>query len=123
MKVKYQNRELFESKTFLAIGLGETNITIGNEPESLNFILDFIQEDSKEQKLEILPVDNRTLKFKLTNWNNVLGTSLLEPIEVGRINRRKFFILFSVKKAGNQGQVREVTFSAYLGEEIQDGAN
>ena len=123
MKVRYQNRELFESKTFLAIGLGETSITIGNEPESLNFILDFIQEDSKEQKLEILPVDNRTLKFKLTNWNNVLGTSLLEPIEVGRINRRKFFILFSVKKAGNQGQVREVTFSAYLGEEIQDGAN
>ena len=123
MKVKYQNRELFESKTFLAIGLGETNITIGNEPESLNFILDFIQEDSKEQKLEILPVDNRTLKFKLTNWNNVLGTSLLEPIEVGRIGQRKFFILFSVKKAGNQGQVREVTFSAYLGEEIQDGAN
>lgn len=123
MKIIFGDKELLESQTFLSIGLGETKVSLGREAETLNFILDFVQEEGKGQKFEVQPVDNQTLKLRLINWDNALGTTLTQPIEVGRFNRRKLYLLIYVKKAGSQGQIREVTFSAYLGEEAKDGEN
>ena len=122
MKIKTDEKELLESQTFFAIGLGETVITFGNDQEKLKFILDFVQDD-KDKKISIKwdVVDSKTLKVTLPNWNNPLGTALIEPVEVGTYRKRRLFILFFIKKAGDKGQLREVTFSTYLGEEVQVG--
>ena len=123
MKISYQDKELFDSRTFLAIGLGETRITVGDGGELVNFILDFIQDETKQERLEIVTIDGKSLKIKLTNWSNVLGTTLMEPLEVGKLNQKKLYILFFVKKAGDKGNIREVNFCAYLGAEVSDGTN
>ena len=124
MEITTQNKKLFDSQSFLALGLGETRIRLGSEPESVDFILDF--KDNKEESTEKItfdPIDNKTLRIVLTNWNNPIGATLNKEVEVGTLNKRRLYILFYIKKAGTKGDLREVTFSAYLGEEIQDGEN
>ena len=121
MKIKTGGKELFESETFLALGLGETVITIGDGPEGLNFIFEFVKGD--KQDLSWKTVDSNSLKLILTNWDDHLGTTLVEPVEIGTFENRQLFILFYVKKAGKDGQLREVTISLYLGEEVHGGQN
>ena len=122
MKIQTGEKELLESETFLTIGLGETVITVGDEPkEALKFIFDFVK--GEKQNIAWNAVDNKSLKLTLTNWDNPLGTTLTAPVEVGTFNNRQLFILFYVKKAGEDGQLREVTVSLYLGEEVQSGQN
>ena len=121
MKIETDGKELLESKVFLAIGLGETVVTLGDDQEMLSFIFNFAEDENKKEAITWDVVDTRTLKVTLSNWNNSLGTTLVEPVAVGTYQKRRLFILFHVKKAGTSGQIREVTFSLYLGEEVQVG--
>ena len=123
MKIRTGGKELLESATFLALGLGETVVTIGSERERLNFVFNFEEEEGKKEAIKWEAVDTKTLKITLSNWNNTLGTSLVEPVRVGTYQERQLFILFYIKKAGMEGQNREVTFSLYRGEEVHVGAN
>ena len=121
MKIKTGGKELLESKTFLDLGHGETVVTIGDGPGALNFIFDFVK--GEKEAIAWKPVDKQSLKVTLTNWDNPLGTTLVNPLEVGTFKNRQLFILFYVKKAGSKGGLREVTVSLYLGEEVQGGQN
>ena len=125
ISINSQGKDLLDSKSFLALGLGETIVSLGKGSETLRFILDFIEDKDKdkEQGIEWVVVNDKTLRIKLTNWSNTLGTTLTKPVEVGTFQHRKLFLILFVKKAGDKGQIRLVTFSAYLGEEVQDGAN
>ena len=121
MKIETGGKELFESEAFLAIGLGETVITLGDGPEALKVIFDFVK--GEKQAIAWETVDSKSLKLTLTNWDNNLGTTLVNPVEIGTFRNRQLFLLFNVKKAGNEGNLREVTVSLYLGEEVQGGQN
>lgn len=121
MEIQYQEKVLYESKTFLSPGDGELEITIGPDNDLIKLILEFINTDKKEQRFDFDQIDNRTLKIILSNWNNSLGTSFVEPVEIGTLFHKKLFILLLVRKIGAQGNVREITFSSYLGEEVQNG--
>lgn len=124
MKIITGEKELLGSKTFIALGLGETEISIDDGPESLRFIFNFVESaDEKVAGPKLEAVDGQTLKITLANWNNPLGITLNEPLEIGTYRHRVLFVLFFVKKAGQEGQFREVTFSLYLGEEVQGGHN
>ena len=124
MKIKTGGMDLLESETFLAVGDGETVITIREGPDLLCFILNFVEvEGEKKMDLIFEAVGNNTLKVNLINWSNPLGITLSEPVEVGTYLKRKLFMLFNISKAGERGHLREVTFSLYLGEEVQDGHN
>ena len=52
MKIKTGGKELLESETFLALDLGETAITIGDSPEKLNFIFDFVEADGEKTAIK-----------------------------------------------------------------------
>ena len=121
MKIKTGGKELFESETFLVLGLGETIITIGDGPEALSVIFDFAK--GEKQAIRWNTVDNKSLKLTLTNWDNHLGTTLTRPVEIGIFRNRQLFLLFNVSKAGQEADIREVTVSLYLGEEVQGGRN
>ena len=124
MKIKTGGMDLLESETFLAVGDGETVITIREGPDLLCFILNFVEgEGEKKMALHFEGAGKNSLKVNLINWSNPLGTTLNEPVEVGTYLKRQLFMLFNISKAGTAGQLREVTFSLYLGEEVQDGHN
>ena len=95
MKIQTGGKELLDSGSFLALGLGETVIEVEDGQESLEFILNFIEVEG-EKKLDVKweVADKRTLKFTLTNWNSPLGTTLIEPLEVGTYKKRQLFVSF-----------------------------
>ena len=115
MKITTGGKELLDTETFLTIGVGETVVTL----DDLRFLLDFA--DNTKEKGTILraqTVDDKTLRLTLTNWSNVLGSTLLEPMEIGFYKNRKLFVLLHIAKAGREGEQRLVTFSLYLGEKV-----
>ena len=115
----FGGKDLLASETFLAVGLGETVIYIG-EKDPLCLVLDFaINKDEKEDRLEWNTINPKTLKVTLTNWNSVLGTSLVEPAAVGTYFNHQLFVMFAISKCGNDNQIREVTLSLYLGDEVK----
>ena len=121
MKIETGDTELLRTETFLAIGLGETVITIDDGPESLRFILDFVasEENKETPAINWETIDGKTAKVTLVNWNNPLGTTLVKPVQVGTYSKRQLSVLFFISKAGGEGEIREVTFSLYLGKEVQ----
>jgi len=120
MRIKYQEKEVFETETFLSPGC-EVEVYIGNGNNSLKLILEFVDSDENEHNFQLVPIDNKSLRVILKNWNNPLGTSFIEPIEIGTLSHRKLYILLLVRKVGSQGDVREITLSSYIGEEVQNG--
>lgn len=120
MKIKTDGKELLDSDTFFAIGLGETTIRIGDSNETVSVVLNFEQDGDKKPSVKWDVIDPETLKATLKNWDNPLGTSPVEPVEVGVFKNRQLFVYFVVRKAGKR-QIRQVTFSVYLGEEVQVG--
>jgi len=121
MKICYGDKELLRSDCFLTFGRGETKMEIAYGDESIFFVLEMAADESKQQKHEFVPVDTQTLKLRLVNWENPLGSGFIEPIEVGTLGNRKLYFLLWIKKAGSKSAVHEVTFSAYLGEEVSNG--
>ena len=123
MEIKTGGMDLLESETFLAVGDGETVIMIREDLDLLRFILNFVEaEGEKKMAVDFEVVDKKTLKVNLTNWSNPLGITFIKPVEVGTYRKRRLFMLVNVSKAGRV-PLREVTFSLYLGEEVQDGHN
>ena len=125
MKIKTGGKELFKTETFLAVGLGETEVAITDGPEALHFVFNFVETEGEKEAMSIdgETIDGHTLRLTLTNWNNPLGTTLIEPVEIGTYSGRKLFALFFVQKAGAKGQLRLVNLSLYLGAEVQHGTN
>ena len=85
MNIKTDGKDLLESETFVAVGLGETVVTIGAGQEMLSFVFDFVQdEDKPEGKISIkwAVVDSKTLRVTLQNWNNSLGRHSLNQLKL-----------------------------------------
>ena len=83
MKIKTGGMDLLESETFLAVGDGETVITIREDLDLLSFILNFVKaEGEKKMTLDFEPVGKNTLKVNLTNWSSPFGITFTEPVEV-----------------------------------------
>ena len=118
MKITTGGLELFKTTTFLASGLGETVVVVDDDPEPVRFVLDFVEDADGSIGIETKKEGAKTLRITLNNWSNPVGTTFLEPVDVGVYNKRLLFLLFSVHKVGNTGQVRAVTFSLYLGEKV-----
>ncbi|WP_211456992.1 DUF6864 domain-containing function [Comamonas brasiliensis] len=121
--IKTGGKDVLDSKTFLSLDLGETTITLGQGNEALSFIFNFITADDQDPKIGYQAIDEKTLKISLTNWKTPLGATLTEPTHVGTFSNRNLYIMFYVKKVGSVGEYREITFTAYLGEEVNDGKN
>ena len=60
MKIKTGGMDLLESETFLAVGAGETVITISEGPDLLRFILNFVEvEGEKKLGVNLRPLTTR----------------------------------------------------------------
>jgi hypothetical protein len=123
MTVTYGDQTLLETSTFIVPGLGMTKVVLGGGTESLTFLLNFETIADKPLNLHSKPVDNRTLSLTFTNWDNVLGTGLLQALQVGSFNNRKLYLLIFVRKIGGKGDQKLVTLSFYTGEEVPSGQN
>lgn len=124
MKITYDNLELYDSESFICLGLGETTVRLGDATEKLTIVFDFQSVTGKQEgEVRFELVDSITLRIVLTNWNSPLGATLTQPLKGGELFGRELLLAFSVRKVGAVGEFREVQISAYLGREIKNGAN
>lgn len=125
MKIKYleKNLELYDSATFLTLGLGETEVVFGDEAqgETITVILDFIDDGGNSPVVSWETINNNKVKGVLTNWNSSLATTLAEPFTGGTLFNRDLVFNFSVSRIGKDSEARQVTFSVYLGQEVNNG--
>ena len=118
IKIKYKDKDLYDSKSFVVLGLGETSITLTEGAEELVFIFDFIRDKAeKEFTLAYESIDSKTLKIKLTNWETHSGSTLHDPVQVGQFLNRKLYTIFNVVKIGSK-EMKQVTVSFYLGDRV-----
>ena len=105
MKIQTGGMELLESSAFLALGLGETVIEVGKDKETLKFILNFTEaKGAPKLGMKSEATDKKTLKLTLTNWDNPLGTTLIEPLEVGTYEMRRLFFRSSSVRPERRGK-------------------
>ena len=121
MHVSYGNKTLVDTITFIMPGLGPATVVIGDGAESLTFELQFEKVADVPQKLAVEQVNQTTGKLTFTNWENVLGTGLIDPVEIGAFRRRKLYFLPFVRKVGSKSEQRIVTLTFYIGEEVPGG--
>jgi hypothetical protein len=124
MRVSYENKTLLETITFIVPGLGTTTVVLEEGTESLTFLLQFESvAEKKSEELLLESVDKTTGKLVFTNWDNVLGTGLVQPLEMGVFQKRKLYLLPFIRKIGSKSDQKMVTLSFYSGEEVPDGQN
>ncbi len=123
IEVSTGGKEVLESKTFIALGLGETTIVVGQDAEEIRFILDFSVVEGSEQKINSKVIDDKSLRLELINFSSPFGTTFVDPLHVGTFKGRKLYLMINVAKIGEKGELRQVTLTTYLGEEVRDGAN
>ena len=70
------------------------DITI--EISGLKIIFEFFDTEDGKQNLERDIVSNTALKLKLYNFNNMFGSGLTNPIEIGTLNHKKLYLMFVV---------------------------
>ena len=121
MKIKYKDKDLLESETFITFGMGETELLLEDKTESIRLILNFVDTDEKKHDLQFEVIDSKTAKLNLINFKEQFGMGIKEPVSVGTFKKRKLYFIFHVKPTGAVANCRVVTFSFYLGEEVQDG--
>ena len=125
MKIKYleSNLELYDTATFLTLGNGETEIEFGDEAEGevIAVIFDFVDNDGDTPAIEWERINNNKLKGVFTNWKSSLAVTLTEPFTGGTLFNRELVFNFSVSKIGKESDTRQVTFSVYLGQEVNNG--
>lgn len=121
MKITYKDKTLLESVTFVTLGPGETRLQIDYNNDRLTLILNFISDETTQQRHEYKIISPDTAQMDLVNWNNPLGITFTEPFAVGSIGGKSIFVQMSIKKIGSISTGHEVTFSVYLGEEVARG--
>jgi len=117
LRVVHADKELWDSVSFIAPGLGETAVHLESEAERIALIFDFINEPDQPRKLDIRADGALTLKIGCVNFDDALPVTVNELMEIGSFLGRKLFLVFSVHKIGS-AELRQVNVSIYLGELI-----
>jgi hypothetical protein len=115
LRIEHKDKELWDSRTFIAPDLGETCVTLDHELEKIKLIFDLIVQKDLSQSIEIIVESPDKLRIRCVNWNDPSPTTLQELLEVGEFIGRRLFIIFSCAKLGSHGQIRQIHLSIYLG--------
>lgn len=107
-----------EEKDIVASGSAHTfgNENLEFEISNLRVIFDFIS-NSDAQKLEHEAIDSTTLKIKIFNFENPLGTGTNTPLPIGTINSRRLYLTFIVHSLSKESS-KLVTYTFFLGENV-----
>jgi len=88
--------------------------------KTVNVRLVFASGERKDVEMKSLINDNGELEFRLTNFDNPLGTEFTEAFEIGTFQGRKLH--FHVRVTGMRSTTNKVIFfTFYLGDAISNG--
>lgn len=89
--------------------------------KDLELSFEFDTDDSKDMKVE-RRIDGKKLTLVLINFNNSLGSGLIEPTEFGFMDNRKLYISYWVWTPSRNDSKRIINWTILQGkEEIKTG--
>lgn len=121
LEIESLGKTLFDSKSFIALGLGETHVDLIDENERIRITFLFESKKDSDQTVDYKIIDENTLLITLVNWNSSIATTINGSLNIGSLSNRTLFLIYCVKKIGTKGELREITVSTYLGDEVQHG--
>lgn len=114
--------DVLDSFNFLVPNHGTTSIRLEHAGEKLTFDLVFDSPSEQPASLSFAPVDPLTMRVTFKNWGEgPFATSTREPVRVGSIGGRQLSLLIAVNRLGDNVGIRNVVFTAYLGNEVGNG--
>lgn len=98
--------------------------TFGNEHlelqlADLKFEFRFVNDPKRKNEIERHPVDSKTLKLVLYNYNNVLGTGFNTPVLVGALGNQRLYLALIVY-AFDDTSLKTVQYSFFVGGEVSE---
>lgn len=84
----------------------------------LRLIFDF-NSDSEGQRLKKEAIDDMSIKIKVFNFDNSLGTGTTSPLPIGRIGGKRLYLSFIIS-ALSKGASKLVTYTFFLGESADE---
>ena len=114
--------DVLESFNFLVPDQGTSSVRLEHAGETLNFDLVFTSPTDEPPTLSFTPTDPLTMRVTFKNWGDgPFPTTTKEPVHVGSIGGRKLSLLIAVSRLGDNSELRNVIFTAYLGSEVAGG--
>ena len=86
--------------------------------DDLELEFEFVTDKTNNANVERRVVDKK-LYIVLTNFNNSLGTGMIEPIEFGHIKNRKLYVSFWIWTPSVEEGRRIINWTILRGSEIQ----
>ena len=113
IKIQSKGKKAITSGTFVTIDSEENELAFKYQGEDFKFKLSFMKDDSGKQRLDYSPNQEKdTLLMKFYNFNNALGTGLVNPIEIAESGGKKIF-MHMVIHAINEN-VKQVSYTFYI---------
>jgi hypothetical protein len=114
--------DVLESFNFLVPDHGTTTVRLEHADDRIKFDLVFNSSSQGPASLNFAPSDPLTMRVNFRNWGEgPFATTTKQPIHVGSIGGRELFVLIAVNKLGDNSEIRNVVFTAYLGSEVGNG--
>lgn len=116
MKIRIGNLEVLEGGVFLVPSGEIAEIDLSDGQGTMKLLFEFLADESGKANAETILGDTPdTLRIKLTNWGNPLGTTFIKPIQIGTYASRELHLIISVSRIGALADVREVIYTFFLG--------
>jgi hypothetical protein len=100
--------------------IGEGNVHISEERplklligKDLEMEFNFISDSSTKKFNTSYRTEGKKWIWELTNYDNPLGSGVLNPIEVGTLNSRKLFVSFFSWRPNTNSENRIVSYIVY----------
>jgi hypothetical protein len=94
-----------------------TDMPLKIKIKDLELVFKFESDSTKEMKAE-RRVDGKKLILVLLNFNNSLGSGIIEPVEFGIIDHKKVYLSYWVWTPSSKDSKRIINWTILQGEEI-----
>lgn len=93
------------------------NMPLRLKIKDLEIIFEFDSDESKEMK-EIRQIDGKKLTLTLFNFDNSLGSGIIEPVEFGFMDNKKIYISYWIWTPSNKDSKRIINWTVLQGKEL-----
>lgn len=113
VQMKSSEKEILASGTVHTFSQHDLEMTLADLQITFEF-----KNDSGGVRIEGEPASGKSIKIRLFNFNNSIGTGTTQPLEIGYYLHRKLYLAFTVY-AFNEQSLKTVHYTFFLGESIR----
>lgn len=113
VKIKSKGKKSIASGIFVCIDSEENELSFKYKKEDFKFKISFMKNDSGKQTMDYVTNEKKdTLLMKFYNFNNSIGTGLVNPIKVAESNGK--YICMQIIIHSITDDVKQISYTFYI---------